>query len=112
MTDTEDHPTQEDARSEDAELEQAEMFRSALLNGAATIERLIKLVDIRFTSQARRTNKLRQAQREDEAAISAEVAALRKELKPLLDFVHFLPYIGSGLGILITGVVVVLKLVF
>lgn len=73
---------------DEEEREDSQMFRDALLNGDEKINRLVKLVDTRLESQARRTNKARKEARD-------EMAKLRKDLGPLIELADVLSFIFS-----------------
>jgi len=68
-------------------------FRDALLNGDEKFNRFVRLVDRRFESQARRTNKGNKASRD-------AIAGLRDDLAPVIDFVQTIKALAPLGGIL------------
>jgi hypothetical protein len=77
MTISKDKVQEPDEEAADESLE-SQAFKDALLNGDEKLNRLVKLVDVRFESQARRTNKARREAKE-------ATDTLRRDLAPLIE---------------------------
>jgi len=80
---------------------ESQLFRDANLNGDERLNKLVKMIDTRFESQARRTNKLRKETREG-------FAELNRKLAPVIAIASAWPYITGVFGIIGTAAVVVL----
>lgn len=73
---------------------ESSMFNDALINGDEKINVLVRLVDTRFNSQTRRTNKMRRESRDRDEA-------LRRDLAPVILAAKMFPMLG-GFGSFVT----------
>jgi hypothetical protein len=100
-------PNDEEEQLDIEETLESRAWRDALLNGDEKINRLVKLIDTRFSSASRRQREHRQELRED-------MQKLKRDLQPLIDvasvvriFQHWPIMVGGFLagGTLIAAVV-------
>ena len=103
-------PILRDAELDPEDADDSDAYRDALINGDPAVNRLVKLTDHRFASQARRTNKWRKEMRDEFAALRADLAPALEIAELMLFVVRHWRIAGSVFGTVISILITIIYL--